>query len=122
MCVISSEPGAERREGSELRAETWRAHPSFELGEVTMTRLGNVHSLFLPKVWVRPLTGAVHGSEEAEGVIVMVSDWLELDASDSWVRHDSEIVSVHHYLCRQPLGGFSPSSIPTPSHPRMHHG
>jgi protein arginine N-methyltransferase 5 len=35
-----------------------------------------------------------HGSEEAEGVIVMISDWLELDASDSWVRHDSEIVSV----------------------------
>jgi len=25
---------------------------------------------------------------------VMVSDWLELDASDSWVRHDSEIVSI----------------------------
>ena len=35
-----------------------------------------------------------HGSEEAEGVIVMVSEWLELDAADSWVRHDSEIVSV----------------------------
>jgi hypothetical protein len=35
-----------------------------------------------------------HGSEEVEGVIVMVSDWLELDAADSWVRHDSEIVSV----------------------------
>ena len=26
----------------------------------------------------------------------MVSDWLELDAADSWVRHDSEIVSVRH--------------------------
>jgi hypothetical protein len=36
----------------------------------------------------------VHGAEEAEGVIAMVSDWLELDAADSWVRHDSEIVSV----------------------------
>jgi type II protein arginine methyltransferase len=24
----------------------------------------------------------------------MISDWLELDASDSWVRHDSEIVRV----------------------------
>jgi hypothetical protein len=50
--------------------------------------------------FVRPgcilLTGEVHdsGSEEAEGVIVMISDWLELDATDSWVRHDSEIVSV----------------------------
>jgi hypothetical protein len=41
-----------------------------------------------------------HGPEEAGGVIVMVSDWLELDAVDSWVRHDSEIVSV---LCRRQL-------------------
>ena len=23
----------------------------------------------------------------------MISDWLELDAADDWVRHDSEIVS-----------------------------
>lgn len=45
MCVISSEPDGERSDGSELRAETWRAHPSFELGEVAMTRPGNVHSL-----------------------------------------------------------------------------
>jgi protein arginine N-methyltransferase 5 len=37
MCIMSSEPKAE---GSELRAETWRANPAFELGEVTMTRLG----------------------------------------------------------------------------------
>ncbi|KAI0288002.1 PRMT5 arginine-N-methyltransferase-domain-containing protein [Russula brevipes] len=66
MCILSSSDG-ERGEGSEPRAEAWRANPAFELGEVTMTRL------------------------EAEGVIVMVSDWLELDASDSWVRHDSEI-------------------------------
>jgi len=39
MCVISSEPD-ERPEGSELRAETWRENPGFQLGEVTMTRLG----------------------------------------------------------------------------------
>jgi len=70
MCVISSERDrdSERGEGSEFRAETWRAHPVFELGEVTMTRL-----------------------DEAEGVIAMISDWLELDAEDNWVRHDSEI-------------------------------
>lgn len=39
---MSSEPDGEARraEGSELRAETWRANPAFELGEVTMTRLG----------------------------------------------------------------------------------
>lgn len=39
MCVMSSEPD-ERPEGSEVRAESWRANPVFELGEVTMTRLG----------------------------------------------------------------------------------
>ena len=30
--------------------------------------------------------------DEAEGVIAMISDWLELDATDDWVRHDSEMV------------------------------
>ncbi len=40
----------------------------------------------------------LRGSDEAEGVIAMISDWLELDAEDNWVRHDSEIVSVHHFL------------------------
>lgn len=40
MCTISSDPDGERAEGSELRAEIWRANPVFELGEVTMTRLG----------------------------------------------------------------------------------
>src|SRR6267142_1614685 len=61
MCVISSDPDGERVEGSERHAETWRAHPVFELGEVTMTHLG----VFFP--FVRPgcilLTGEVHDSE-----------------------------------------------------------
>lgn len=43
-----------------------------------------------------------HETEEAEGVIVMVSDWLGLDAEDSWVRHDSETVSIH--CCLRLLG------------------
>jgi hypothetical protein len=89
MCVISSEPD-ERPEGSELRAETWRANPVFQLGEVTMTCLG---MSLLRGAGLHVLMWS-HGSEEAGGVIVMVSDWLELDAADSWVRHDSEIVSV----------------------------
>lgn len=38
------------------------------------------------------------GVDEADGVIVMVSDWLELDAADDWVRHDSEIVSTYFYI------------------------
>ncbi len=92
MCIISSEPG-ERPEGSELRAETWRANPVFQLGEVTMTRLGTSQSLTLTPAGLHVLMWC-HGPEEVEGVIVMVSDWLELDSADSWVRHDSEIVSV----------------------------
>ncbi|KAI0049761.1 PRMT5-domain-containing protein [Auriscalpium vulgare] len=69
MC-ISTMGADELGEGAEAeaRAEAWRANPVFELGEVTMTRL-----------------------DEADGVAVMLSDWLELDATDDWVRHDSEI-------------------------------
>ncbi|KAG5354099.1 hypothetical protein C0989_007459 [Termitomyces sp. Mn162] len=29
--------------------------------------------------------------DEAEGLTVIISDWLELDATDDWVRHDAEI-------------------------------
>ncbi|EIW83976.1 PRMT5-domain-containing protein [Coniophora puteana RWD-64-598 SS2] len=52
----------------EAEAEMWRKQPHFLHDEVTMTRL-----------------------DEAEGVIGVVSDWLTLDSSDDWVRHDSEI-------------------------------
>lgn len=68
MCTTSSEPDGERNESIELRAEAWRANPVFEMGEVTITSL-----------------------EGAEGIIIMISDWLELDALDNWVRHDSDI-------------------------------
>jgi heme-degrading monooxygenase HmoA len=36
--------------------------------------------------------------DEAEGVTVMVSEWLELDATDDWVRHDAEIVRGQAFL------------------------
>ena len=32
--------------------------------------------------------------DEAENVIAVVSDWLQLDSADNWVRCDSEIVSL----------------------------
>ena len=35
----------------------------------------------------------VCGLDEAECIIPLISDWLELDANDDWVRHDAEIVS-----------------------------
>lgn len=31
--------------------------------------------------------------DEAEIVVAMASDWLQLDATDDWIRHDSGIVS-----------------------------
>jgi hypothetical protein len=31
--------------------------------------------------------------DEAVPVLAMASDWLQLDSTDDWVRHDSEIVS-----------------------------
>jgi len=30
--------------------------------------------------------------DEAEGITVMVSEWLELDSQDDGIRHDAEIV------------------------------
>ncbi|KDQ24653.1 hypothetical protein PLEOSDRAFT_1067469 [Pleurotus ostreatus PC15] len=49
-------------------AEEWRQKPAFTLDEVTVTRL-----------------------DEAEGTTVMISDWLEVDGPDDWIRHDAEI-------------------------------
>jgi hypothetical protein len=41
-------------------------------------------------------------SDEAEGIIVMASSWLALDAIDDWVRHDAEIVrSIPYILPRE---------------------
>lgn len=56
-------------------AEEWREKPAFALDEVTVTRL-----------------------DEAEGTTVMISDWLEVDGPDDWIRHDAEIVR-HSSLC-----------------------
>ncbi|KAF4614217.1 hypothetical protein D9613_007754 [Agrocybe pediades] len=68
MCLLPSESSEEDKELAAKTAEKWRLNPAFERGEVTITRL-----------------------DEAEGIIVMISDWLELDAADDWVRHDAEI-------------------------------
>ncbi|TFK28088.1 shk1 kinase-binding protein 1 [Coprinopsis marcescibilis] len=69
MCLESSVPGAseEEKEAAERAAETWRLRPSFLKEEVTITRL-----------------------DEAERVIAMVSEWLELDSPDDGIRTDAE--------------------------------
>ncbi|KAA1467478.1 PRMT5-domain-containing protein [Dentipellis sp. KUC8613] len=68
MCVLPVGQLGDENAEAEQRAEAWRASPAFARDEVTMTRL-----------------------DEAEGVVAMISDWLELDAFDDWVRHDSEM-------------------------------
>jgi len=37
-------------------------------------------------------------TDEAAPLLVMASDWLQLDSTDDWVRHDSEIVSSYDVL------------------------
>ncbi|EMD34129.1 hypothetical protein CERSUDRAFT_141621 [Gelatoporia subvermispora B] len=66
MCLLPGEDVKDRN-ALEQRAEAWRAKPAFLRDEITVTRL-----------------------DEAEGAVVLISDWLELDASDDWVRHDAE--------------------------------
>ncbi|KAF9468127.1 PRMT5-domain-containing protein [Collybia nuda] len=68
MCLLPTGSERETEMKAEQMAEKWRARPCFLKDEVTLTRL-----------------------DEAEGVTVMISEWLELDATDDWVRHDSEI-------------------------------
>jgi protein arginine N-methyltransferase 5 len=50
------------------QAEKWRAQGGLDRAEVTITRL-----------------------DEVDHVIGLVSDWLELDSYDEFVRHDSEV-------------------------------
>lgn len=66
--VAADEIEKKKRERAEA-AEQWRARPGFLVDEVTIGRL-----------------------DEAEGIAIMISDWLELDAEDDGIRHDAEIV------------------------------
>ena len=64
-------------------------------------------------------------ADEAEYVVPLISDWLELDAADEWVRHDAEIVSARSLArslalaLRSPQrgGGAPPSPRPDPDAP-----
>ncbi|KAJ6505960.1 PRMT5-domain-containing protein [Mycena vulgaris] len=68
MCLLPTGTDLDADMAAERLAEAWRAKPAFLLDEVTVTQL-----------------------DEAEGVTVLISEWLELDAADDWVRHDAEI-------------------------------
>jgi type II protein arginine methyltransferase len=84
MCILGFD--RDRAVVAEERAEAWRASPAFLRDEITMTRLGMDSGIFLLFCLL------ITEQDETEGVTAMISDWLELDAADDWVRHDSEIV------------------------------
>ncbi|EJD06474.1 PRMT5-domain-containing protein [Fomitiporia mediterranea MF3/22] len=80
----------ERERELEERAERWRAAPCFQREECNMT-----------------------GLDEAEGVIGIASDWLELDSPDDWVRHDCEI-ALRQELAYASYLGLSIVVLPPP--------
>ena len=80
---------AEAKKAMEREAEEWRANPVFRKDEVTITQLG---ARFMIYLYVRASTDCVEYSDETENVAILVSEWLELDAPDEWVRNDAEIV------------------------------
>ncbi|OCH94445.1 PRMT5-domain-containing protein [Obba rivulosa] len=89
MCLFPGED-VEDKNALEQRAEAWRAKPTFSLDEVTVTRL-----------------------DEAEGTVALISDWLELDASDDWVRHDAEI-ALQQELAYASYLNFHTAILPPP--------
>lgn len=97
MCIMPSTGAAGGNEEVivvEKAAEAWRKSPSFLLDEVTITRLGEIFPPIAPTLLVRDVP-FMKGKliDEAEIVVAMASDWLQLDATDDWIRHDSGIVS-----------------------------
>jgi len=88
MC-LSPEDEAAKDVGAERVSEAWRSNPAFLREEVNVTRLGACPE---PSNCIFVLTLAVGTVDEAENTIVMLSDWLELDSQDEWVRCDAETV------------------------------
>ncbi|KDQ14319.1 hypothetical protein BOTBODRAFT_629299 [Botryobasidium botryosum FD-172 SS1] len=70
------------------KAERWRAGGCFLRGEVNLSRI-----------------------DEAERVIGMASDWLELDSPDERVKFDSEVVSANLQSHRPPYTAYLTGSI-----------
>lgn len=91
MCLLPADD-IEDKEPLERRAEEWRSKPAFMRDEVTVTRL-----------------------DEAESIVAMVSDWLELDAMDDWVRHDSEVALLQELAYASYLN-IQTAILPIPRH------
>ena len=86
MC-LSPEDEAEKDDSAERVSEAWRSNPVFLREEVNVTRLGTCGE---PSRYTFVLIS--ERADEAENTIVMLSDWLELDSQDEWVRYDVETV------------------------------
>ena len=90
MC-LSPEDEAEKDESAERIYEAWRSNPVFLREEVNVARLGEcAESSACSPVLMFCERDRV---DEAENTIVMLSDWLELDSPDEWVRCDAETVA-----------------------------
>jgi protein arginine N-methyltransferase 5 len=89
MC-LSPEDEAEKDESAERMSEAWRSNPVFLREEINVIRLGECpkSSVCLLVLMSRKRNLV----DEAENTIVMLSDWLELDSPDEWVRCDAETV------------------------------
>ncbi|KAF8322644.1 PRMT5-domain-containing protein [Clavulina sp. PMI_390] len=99
MCLSSSsdrkknkEKEKEREKEAHRTAEMWRAGMvgRFERNEVNLTKI-----------------------EEAECVIGMAADWLQLDSPDLWVRHDSEL-ALRQELVHASYLGMQTVILPPP--------
>lgn len=102
MCLLPAEGGSDdARKACARAADLWRQRPCFLPDEVTLRHL-----------------------DQPQGIIAMISEWLQLDADDDGIRHDAEIASL-------PLLFFIPSYMSPgpetrtclcllPQHPHCH--
>ncbi|TBU32510.1 PRMT5-domain-containing protein [Dichomitus squalens] len=91
LCILNPDEEQDTLAEIEQRAEAWRSKPAFFRDEVTVSRL-----------------------DEAECIIPLISDWLELDATDDWVRHDAEI-ALHQELAFASYLNAPCAILPTPN-------
>lgn len=75
-------------EAARIEAETWRAGGSFRRNEVNLTRSGQSLHRAVEK-YFRSIEIL---AEEAGSLLVLASDWLELDSPVEGIRFDSELV------------------------------
>lgn len=103
-------------------AEKWRAGGAFTRGEVNVTRSGQ--SLLRDIEIPQPDSHfSFDVAEEAGSLILLASEWLELDSPAEGIRFDSEL--VRRPQTRRPLCSFSILGSPTRSRlrfvPLCHH-